>query len=248
MPVSVVLIALNEEKNIGDCLKCLGWADEIVVIDGGSTDATVEIAKKYTDKIFFHPFENFGDQKNFAIGQAVKDWVFIIDADERVTEPLAREILSITERPDHDAVYAVKRNTYLFGKLFRYTGTQDDYPLRLFPRIAACFRQPVHEVLETNLPVKRLKNTLIHYSTGSIDQYFSKFNHYQQLELRFMRESGRRVYIYDLLLRPVARFLYLYLWKKGILDGWEGLQFSMLSSYYDYVKVRNYIFTGIEKK
>ncbi len=236
MSVTAALITKNEEMNIGPCLKTLDWADEIVVVDSGSTDTTIDRARALGAKVVQSAFVDFAAQKNRALQEASKDWVFFIDADERVTPELAGRIRQIVKADERTAVYAVKRNSYLFGRLFRYTGTQDDFPVRLLPRTLARFEQPVHEIVATALPVRKIAEPLMHHSTRDLKQYFSKMDHYLALEMQAMKLKEKRVAWWDPWLRAPARFLMLYFVKLGFLDGIQGFLFSALSGYYDYRK------------
>ena len=244
--VTAALIALNEENNIGPCLKTLDWADEIVMVDSGSTDATIERARALGAKVVESAFVDFAVQKNRAIQESSKDWIFFIDADERVTPELATRIQQIVRADERTAVYAVKRNSTLFGRLFRYTGTQDDFPVRLFPRALARFEQPVHEVVATALPVVKIHEPLMHHSTRDLKQYFSKMDHYLALEMQALKLKGKRVAWWDPWLRAPAKFLKLYLIQLGILDGFQGFLFSVLSGYYDYRKYK--MFYGLSSR
>lgn len=244
MKLSVVLITHNEEINITDCLDSVAWADEIVIVDSGSTDRTLELARRYTASIFENPFRDFASQKNFALGHASGDWIFFIDADERVPESLGGEMRELVKVSSPDSVYAVKRMTYFFGKRLRFSGTQDDYPVRLFPRGKAYFEQPVHERVITALAVRRLKNILIHKSTRDLTHYKQKLNQYIPFELEVLSRKKRKVSFVDLMVRPAAKFFLLYLLKGGLLDGAAGLKYSLLSSYYDFLKYRKFLRLG----
>ncbi|MBP9865376.1 MAG: glycosyltransferase family 2 protein [Candidatus Omnitrophica bacterium] len=234
--LSAALITKNEENNILPCLETLSWADEIIVADSGSTDRTVMLARAQGAKVIESSFVDFAAQKNLALQNAAGDWVFFIDADERVTPELQEQILSIVRADRREAVYAVRRKTYLFGRLFSYTGTQDDYPIRLFPRTLAKFKQPVHEYVETALPVLRIHAPLMHHSTANLKQYFSKLDRYLELEMRAMELNQRKAAFWEIFVRPPAKFFKLYLLKQGFRDAWEGFLFSVLSGYYDFCK------------
>lgn len=242
MGVTAALITLNEEKNIAACLATLSWADEIVLIDGGSRDGTLDKAKEFKPRVIFSPFQNFAQQKNRALQEASHPWVFFIDADERVSPELAEEILQVVRSDKPEAVYAIKRNTWLFGRLFQYTGTQDDYPIRLFPKAHARFEQPVHEYIVTDLPVKRFDGAIVHHSTRNRQHYFAKLEHYLEFEMQALRHKKRNVFVWDIVLRPPVKFFYLYFFKKGFLDGRQGFLFSILSAYYDFEKYKRFYF------
>ncbi len=241
MTLSIALITHNEEENIEACLESVRWADEIIVVDDGSKDATVKLAQKFTSRIYTEPFRNFAAQKNSAMQHASGDWIFFIDADERVSPELAREIQQISRGPK-DHVYSVKRHTYFFGRPLHYSGTQEDYPVRLFPRGHAVYEQPVHETIVSRLPVKALPQPLIHYSTKNLAHYRRKLDQYVSFELQVMKSRPRAPWITDIALRPAARFFQLYFWNLGILDGIPGLQYAALSAYYAFLKHWRYFF------
>lgn len=235
--LSVCLITKNEEANIGECLGSVAWADEIIVVDSGSTDRTQEIARQFTPKVFEKPFVNFADQKNFAISKAAGNWVFLIDADERVTEELAEEIRQTSSKAPN-AVFEVKRDTFFMGGRLRFSGTQNDAPIRLFPKDKVRYEQPVHEQIVTELAVRRLENTLLHLTTRNLSQYMQKLHLYTGLEAALMKKQGKKAGFSNLWLAPAARFAQLYFLKAGILDGWTGLRFAALSAYYHRVKCK----------
>ena len=229
------MITFNEERNIERCLKSVRWADEIIVVDSQSQDRTVDICKEYGAKIFERTFTNYSDQKNVALDYAAHEWVFSIDADEEVPDELAKEI----ERMVHPCAgingYFVHRKSFIFGREFKFSGTQDDWQMRLFRKKKARFVRPVHETVEIQGNTGRLKCELLHYSYSSLADYMRKFHSYTSMEAgsRF-DESFRNAYA-NILARPIFRFLRLYLWKQGFRDGFQGLLFSALSSFYDFV-------------
>jgi glycosyltransferase involved in cell wall biosynthesis len=232
--ISAVLITLNEEANLPACLETVRWADEIVVVDSGSCDRTVEIAGRFGAKVYHETFRDFAAQKNSAIGHASCEWIFLIDADERVGEALAAEIRATVEsNGGQSSVYSVERETYFLKRRLRYSGTQGDAPVRLFPKAKVRYVQPVHEEIETSLPVRRLRNSMAHYSNSDWSIYTRKLRQYVGLEIEFMARTGRRVGLWDVFLRPPAKFFYLYFARWGILDGVAGFLYAFLSSVYD---------------
>ena len=247
MTVTAALITKNEEENIESCLESIRWADEIVMIDSGSTDRTVEKAKLMSVRIYEISFRDFASQKNAALERATGEWVFFIDADERVPRELADEITDIIKCTNGNCAYRVKRSTYFFGKRLRFSATQGDAPIRLFPRSEGRFHQPVHEEVVTNLPIRQLKNPLIHFGTKDLSEYEAKVRQYVPLEVQILRQKGKGTNILDLVLRPPARFCYLFFWRLGFLDGWTGLQFAALSGYYCFMKYWNFIFPSADR-
>lgn len=235
MTLSVVLITKNEENNIREALRTVSWADEIIVLDSGSTDQTVSLAKASGAKVYEEPFTDFSTQKNKVLSYASCDWILLIDADERITEPLAKEIQSCV-RLNKQAAYAIPRDTFFFGRRLRFSGTRNDAPIRLFPRGQARFFQSVHEQIQTALPVEKLRRTMPHYSTRDQAHYQRKLDCYLPLEIKVMREKGRRAHVWDAWLRPLMKFSQIYFLQAGILDGAAGFQYAYLSSYYVFLK------------
>lgn len=236
-PISAVVISLNEEKNLPICLESLRWADEIVVVDSGSTDGTREVARRYTDKVFDVAWRGFGPQKQAAVELASHDIVFNVDCDERVTPELAAEIGKILSGPGMAAAYTVPRRTFLGGTEIRHCGWYPDRTTRVFDRNQARFSADlVHERVEVSGETLPLQNHLLHYSFGGIGDMLLKINRYSELSARQMFERGRRCGIIDLTLRPVLAFLKTYLLQLGFLDGVGGLVISVTTSWLVFAK------------
>jgi glycosyltransferase involved in cell wall biosynthesis len=236
-PVSAVIIALNEGKNIAACLESLGWADEIVVVDSGSTDGTQGIARRFTDKVFEVPWEGFGPQKQAAVDRARHDVVFNIDCDERVTAELAEEIGRVLSGPGMASAYSVPRRTFLGGKEIRHCGWYPDRTTRLFDRRHARFSDDlVHERVEVSGSRGELRHPMLHYAFGGIGDIVAKMNRYGDLSARQMFARGRRCGIADLTMRPAFAFLKIYLLRLGFLDGVEGLVISATTSWLVFLK------------
>lgn len=246
MTLSAIVLTRNEERDIEGCLSSVSFADEKLVVDSGSTDRTAALAEKYGARVITHLFTDFAAQRNFAMSQASAEWVLFIDADERVTPELAEEIKNVITpslRPsprgrgqDEGAVYATPRHNYFFGKRLRFGDARSDAPIRFFPRQHVTWTQPVHEMIVTDLPVRRLKNPILHYSTRDLAHYKQKVHDYIPLELETMRSKGIRPSLMKAILLPPAKFIQLYLVKLGVLDGMAGLQYAILSSYYTFRK------------
>ncbi len=236
--LSVVIITKNEEKNIKDCLESVKWADEIIVIDAESLDKTVEIARQYTDKVFIKPWSGFGPQKNWGISKAQYEWVFIIDADERVSPELRDEILITINKPTKISAFQVPRKNFLLGKWFKYKGEYPNYQLRLFKKQKARYNDvQIHENLIIDGEIGYLKNPLLHFSIKSIEDYFKKFNYYTTLAaIEKSKKKKTKVRIWDLLFRPIIIFVKMYFIKQGFRHGREGFIFSSLDSFFTYVK------------
>jgi len=241
-PVSAVVISFNEEKNLGACLESLRFADEIVVVDSGSTDATLEIALRYTDKVFDVPWKGFGLQKQAAVERASHDMVLNVDCDERVTPELAEEIGRLLAGEEVAAAYTVPRRTFVGGKEIRRCGWYPDRTTRFFDRSRARFTDDlVHERVEVSGDKVPLKGHLLHYSFSGIGEMIPKINRYSDLSARQMFEQGRRCGTADLLLRPAFAFFRTYFLRMGFLDGFEGYVISTttaLLTFSKYVKLR----------
>jgi len=244
MMLSAIVLTRNEERHIEECLASLAWADEVLVVDSGSTDQTVVLAEKSGARAVTHPFTDFASQRNFAMSQAKGDWVFFIDADERVTPDLAEEIKAVilSHNSDQDdekplkAVYGIPRHNFFFGKRLRLGDSREDAPIRFFPRQGVSWSQPVHERIVTGLPVRKLNQPLLHYSTRDLAHYQQKALEYIPLELQTMRKKGVKPALWKSFVLPPAKFIQLYFFKFGVLDGIAGFQYAILSTYYTFRK------------
>lgn len=234
--ISVFIIALNEENNLGRCLRSVSWADEIVLVDSGSTDKTIEMAREYTDKVFSRKFTNYADQKNFALSLTAGPWCLSLDADEEVTPELRDEIILAVKNPGSTSGYFIPRQSYIFGRKFYFTGTQHDRPMRLFKKTEAVFEQPVHETVKISGTTASLKNFLNHYTYKGLSDYMERLNRYTSLEADFLVQTGRATKGLDISLKSILMFFRLFVMKQGFRDGLEGFIFSVLSGYYVFIK------------
>lgn len=230
--ITALAITLNEADNIEAYIESLWFAEEIIIIDSFSTDGTVELAKKYEKvKVFQRPFNNFSDQKNFAISQAKNDWVTFFDPDEQVTRKLAEEIVKTLTNPRAIGYY-VKRDYYFMGKLLKYSGIQNDYIIRIFNKNFCRYNANlVHELLIANGKTLRLKNHLPHHTYKSFDDYTAKMHHYSQLQSVMLYEKGRKPTLYHFFFRPFYRFGYQFFFRLGFLDGKEGFILAYLNAF-----------------
>ena len=233
--LSAVLIVKNEEKNIVECLRRLAFCGEIVVVDSGSADRTVSLAKDLGAAVYSNPFVDYASQKNFAIGKASSDWVFLIDADERVSDELAREIIEILKHPTADG-YLVKRMNRIFGRWMKHGANRDDFQLRLVRRQKAMFDGCVHERIRLEGPCPRLSNVLRHHSTESVSSYMKKLNLYTSLEVKVLEERHASTAAGKMKTRPLQFFFYRAFWQRGLRDGMEGFLFCILSAYYEFIR------------
>jgi glycosyltransferase involved in cell wall biosynthesis len=235
--LTVITLTLNEERNIADCLAGVRWADELIVVDSGSTDRTVEIARQHTDHIYTIAWTGYGAARNFALDRAHGDWVLWLDADERMTEELAAEIRSVLASPTGAAGYQVARRAYFLGRWIKHCGWYPSRVTRLFRRGQGRFSETrVHEQLLTEGNIGMLHSDLLHYTDPDLRHYLAKFNMYTTLAAADMRAAGRRCTVFDLLVRPPFLFMKMYLIRLGFLDGLHGLILSVLSAAYVFTK------------
>ncbi len=235
--LSVIIISLNQVENIAPCLESVSFADEIVLVDTGSTDGSLELARNYTDRIYVTSWRGYGATKNFALDQATRDWVFSIDTDERVGKPLQEEILSIVAADSPTVGYLVPRKNFLGRRWIRRLGWYPDYTLRLFQRQRGRFRErQVHEEVVVDGPVGKLQHPLEHYSYASVSDYVVRQNHYARLAALEMLQEGRRPRPGELLWRPLAHFVKLYFLRLGFLEGRLGYTLAVLGSLYNFLK------------
>jgi glycosyltransferase involved in cell wall biosynthesis len=235
--LSVIVIALNQEANIGECLESVSFADEIVVVDTGSTDRTVEVARTYTNRVMDAVWQGFGRTKNFALDQARGDWVFSLDTDERVPEALKDEILAVVKANGPLAGYRVPRKNYFCGRWIRHLGWYPDYTLRLFRRDQGRFRdREVHEEVVVSGSVGTLRTPMEHYSYNSVSEYVIRMDRYARLAALELAKRGRRPFPGELVYRPFFTFLHLYILRGGFLEGTPGYTLAVLMSMYKFLK------------
>ncbi len=237
--ISCAIVVFNEEKNIRECLDSAKWMDEIVVVDSHSTDRTREICEQYTQRIFQRPWRGFGDQKNFAIDQATSDWVFILDADERVPTELRTEIeavLSLQDGPEPVAYYLPRKN-YYFGNWVKRAGCYPDYQLRLFRRgIGRLDDCEPHNKFIFEGEVGYLQTPLEHYTERTIADQFTKLRNFTGLAARERAKTKSSVHWTDLSIRPCFTLYKYYFARQGFRDGMSGFLVSVFASMYTFVK------------
>lgn len=237
--LSVAIITRNEAHNIAECLASVAFADEIVVVDSGSTDPTVALARARGARVIETDWPGFGAQKNRAIDACRGDWILSLDADERVSPALRAEIERALAAPDFD-VYEMPRRSYYVGRFMRHSGWWPDHCARLFRRGAARFSDArVHERLVTDRPLGRLAAPLVHYSFRTMDAVIDKINHYSSASAQTLAERGAAPGLATAILHGAAAFLRTYVFKLGFLDGKHGFMLAVSNaegSYYRYVK------------
>jgi glycosyltransferase involved in cell wall biosynthesis len=227
--LSVALITFNEVANLPRALQSVSWAQEIVIVDSGSTDATREIAEASGARFFVEPWKGFGRQKNLAIGHATEEWILSLDADEEVSAALTDEIHELLAgKPRFDA-YRIPRLNHFLGRPLRHGGYWPDPKLRLFRKGAAQFEErAVHESMRAAVPVGRLKGPLIHNCYSTLADYIEHMNRYSGLAAAKLAADGRTgqgavAFAWNAILNPAATFAWNYFFRLGFLDGREGL-------------------------
>ncbi len=233
--ISVTIITLNEEANIGECLESVKWADEIVVLDSGSSDRTLEICAEYGVKVHSDKWHGFGKQKNLCQERASSEWILNLDADERVTSSLKEEILEAVSRGDKDG-YFIPRKNFIGGHWIKRCW-YPDYTLRLYKKERGAHReQALHASVALNGRTGYLKNPLIHYSYKDITDYIARIPRYSTQGALDAAAEGRRAGLKGLVVRPLYAFIKMYILKRGFLDGRMGLVLSVLFAFYTFSK------------
>lgn len=244
LPLTLVVITRDAATQIAACLASLPQAGEALVVDSGSRDDTVEIARAGGARVLAHAWEGFGRQKQFAVAAAVHDWVLCLDADERVTPALAAAIDALFANGAPPApAYAVARRNRFLGRWLAHGEGYPDWNVRLFDRRRARWTDdPVHEHVLAEGRIERLAGDLLHASAESIDAYVAKQNRYTTLQAEAMHARGERASIARIALSPLARFLRFYVVKGGALDGVAGfahIAIGAFASFLKYVKLRS---------
>jgi glycosyltransferase involved in cell wall biosynthesis len=223
MTLSAVIITKNAASQLGECLKSVAFADEILVVDSGSSDGTRDVAKAHGARVVEHAWLGFGAQKQFAVGAAAHDWVLCVDADERVS-PMLRDAIARELAAPRARVYALARCNRFLGRWLRHGEGYPDWSVRLFHREHARWSDdPVHEKVLSDASPARLSGDLLHDSAETLEGYLDKQNRYTTLQAQSLRIAGRRATVLHLALAPAFRFLKFYVLRLGFLDGAPGL-------------------------
>lgn len=235
--ISAVMITYNSERMLAEVLQSLAWCDEIVIIDSGSTDHTLAIAEEFGCRVMHRDFDGFGTQKGFAVRQAKNDWVFVVDADEVVTPALRDEICQRVGHEPEVVGYKVPISLVFLDRLMRYGGEYKMPHLRLFNRQYGTYNvSRVHEDVLIQGKLAKLHNHSLHYSYGSLHEYFEKFNRYTTAGAKDLQSRNRKASVAKIVVRMPFSFIREYFVKLNVLNGYPGFLWSLFSAIYPVVK------------
>ena len=234
--ISVFIIAYNEENIIAQCLEKLTWANEIIVVDSGSSDKTIEICEKYGAKVIYNKFENFGKQKQFALNQTTNNWVLSLDADEVLSDELILEIKTVDFSKGYSG-YLIPRTHVFLNKIFK-SGSENKKPiLRFFNKQHGKFiENKVHEVIDVSGEIGVLKNEMLHYTVFDISTAIQKQVKYSLLSGEFLFEKGKKASLLKVIIKFPFDFIRFYFLQRNFLNGYQGFIWSMLSAFGSFVK------------
>jgi glycosyltransferase involved in cell wall biosynthesis len=239
MPLSVAIITKDEEKRLPDCLRSVSFSDEIIVVDSGSSDKTVQIAEEFGCRVFIQDWKGYGAQKNSAIEKCRNEWVLLLDADERLSVGTAELIADILKAPSADA-YTFKRKNYLHGRWIKHSGYWPDLQVRLVNRLRGSFHGAIHERWMTDGPVKELDACIEHYAFADYSDMLKTLNEYSTVIARELYMSGRRANSLSPVLHGTGMFFKIFVIEKGFLDGLDGLVTALTKaggSFFKYAKL-----------
>ncbi len=248
--LSVVVITKNEEKNVRECLSSVLWADEIIVVDAGSTDNTLEIAKEFTQKVYSRPWDGYGAAKNFGLAKCTGEWILSIDADERVTQELREEILGkLSTVNQKTAAFSVPRRANFLGKWIYHCGWYPGRITRVFRRSAGRFtEEKVHERLEIQGEIVPLHSDLLHYTDPDLKSYFEKSNKYTSLAAEELLDHKKKFSLVKLIVNPFWIFFRMYILRLGFLDGIAGFILCVLFGELCFYKICKVMGTLIKER
>lgn len=235
--LSILIITKNEEENIKPLLSSLDFGDEVVVVDSYSTDKTTEFAEKLGAKVLYREFDYHAAQKNWALKQLKNDWVFIIDADERIPDSLKEEIISFLNKEEtKEKAFWIKRVNFLMGEKVKYSGWQNDKVIRLFNKHFCTYNDKlVHEEVITDDKIGILKNKLEHYTYKDFNTYFEKFQKYSTQKALIKSKKHKKINLFHLVGKPSFKFFQRFILKKGFLDGKIGIIVSSMAAFHDFL-------------
>jgi glycosyltransferase involved in cell wall biosynthesis len=240
-PISATLITYNEELNVDEALQSLSWIDEIIVVDSGSSDTTLDICRRFTDRIFHREWTGYVDQKNFAVEKARNDWILSLDADERISPELCAEIQKLARIGFGKPGYKIPRAAFFLGRWIRHGDWYPDYQLRLFDRRYGKWAGGrVHESVKTLENPEFLNGEIYHYTYRSLSDYLRRLETYSSLAALDYQQRGKFATPLKLLGNPFGAFIKAYLVKRGFIDGTPGFAVAVMgavSVFFKYAKL-----------
>jgi len=246
--ISAIILTKNEEKNIVDCLELLGWCNEIIVVDDCSDDRTVELAEKFKVKIFKRKLDNdFSAQRNFAVSKAGNKWVFFVDADERVPDLLALEIIEKLKKQNFDAYY-IERKDVMWGKVLMHGEVGNVKLLRLAKKGKGNWINKVHEEWVVNGKISTLENVLYHYPHQKLSGFLQEINYYTDIRSQELHSEKIKTSSLEIIFYPLGKFIVNYFLKLGFLDGIRGLVLAIVMSFHSFLVRAKLWFLINEKK
>ncbi|MDP6793278.1 MAG: glycosyltransferase family 2 protein, partial [Anaerolineales bacterium] len=234
--LTAIVLTLNEESALPDCLAALGWVDDTLVFDSGSSDGTCEIAREHGSRVLQRRFDNYAAQRNAALAETQADWVLFVDADERVTPQLACEVREVTiEKPS--VGWWLPRHNYIFGKLTLNAGWYPDYQLRLFRPECGRYdpERHVHELLQLDGPTGCLRQPLIHHNYATVAEFIARQRLYARYSAEVFHRQGSRARMHNYVLQPLRQFLWRFVALAGWRMGLHGVLLSALMAYSQWV-------------
>ena len=240
IPLSVAVITKNEEERLPDCLKSISFADDIIVVDDGSIDRTVEIAREFGCRVFIEDWKGYGLQKNSAVEKCKHEWVLVIDADERIPEETARKIKQIISDPKSADAYSFPRRNYFHGRWIRYCGWWPDRIIRLMRKNKGCFQAITHAGWKTNGILEKVNVPIDHYSFTGYSDMLETLNDYSTFHAIELFTSGIRANPLSPIYHGIGMFFKIYVLERGFLDGFDGLVIALTKaggSFFKYAKL-----------
>lgn len=234
--ITVIILAKNEEKNIGECLRSISRCDEMIVIDDMSEDRTAEIAEKYGAKVYKNKLKNFSEQRNFGLEKAKNEWVLFIDADERISQALWYEIdNSVNYTIEKIDGFYIKRNDVLWGKKLKYGENVNTKFIRLAKKDAGRWKGAVHEQWIIKGKTKMLNHALSHYPHQSLEEFLNEINYYTDIRAEEIYKTKKSANWFDIMMYPAMKFVQNFLIRRGFLDGMPGLITAIMMSFHSFL-------------
>lgn len=238
LPITACIITLNEEHNLQKCLQSLDFTDEIIIVDSGSTDGTIDIAQQFNADVYQRDFDNYVNQKNFCISKAKNHWILALDADEAISPQLKKELLLLTgQELQLVQGFMIPRLTYYLGKWIRYGGWYPNLQIRFFHKDYGAFQgMLVHERVVLEGKIRQLKQPILHYSYRDISDHLKFIDRYSTLTAQEKYASGKKGSVLMAICEGIWKFFSMYIIRLGFLDGRVGIVVAILGAYYNFLK------------